>query len=43
MRRYMEATLLINFIAGLVLGTLIAYPLGLWFGYYTDWINRDGK
>jgi ABC-type dipeptide/oligopeptide/nickel transport system permease subunit len=39
----MEVTLLIKFLFGVLLGFVIAYPLGLWAGYYTDWINRDGK
>jgi ABC-type dipeptide/oligopeptide/nickel transport system permease subunit len=39
----METTLLIKFFIGVLIGFLIAYPIGLWAGYYTDWVNKDGK
>lgn len=39
----METTLLIKFFIGVLIGSLIAYPIGLWAGYYTDWVNKDGK
>jgi ABC-type dipeptide/oligopeptide/nickel transport system permease subunit len=34
---------MIKFSIGVLIGFLIAYPIGLWAGYYTDWVNRDGK
>lgn len=34
---------MIKFFIGVLIGFLIAYPIGLWVGYYMDWVNKDGK